>query len=424
MAKVQRSRWALPQNPEPEHVRCFLVEIPDDMFYVAAFKGALYDLCKPYAWGDDENHTALTVGARMLTMYANIREIDCEASSMQLRACESGCGIEYSTDGIEWTCIDLAGCIETIFDEKLAGAFDDGVLGRGTGQQSPQAPPAVAECRTYHVRLSGKGVWLCPSPIQAGDTVHITNAAGGWSDGSLAWYCPDGSRYLLGNCSEELHSHQEGDPLNLGAWHMALVGNFGSTFFDPLTSIYTVPSGTVQQALMVQANDGSLDDNQGEVTFDVTVCSGEAINCYVWDWTVSEAGFELWDYPGLGGHAGGYTAGQGWYPGIAYGTNWTCIIHNTDIGSFAFDHIEIEVNNTTGVDANYVLSVYDNRNSQLINTQTFTVAPGVQTLTWNWTSTWNNAIHPWVLINVPVGVYTRKWLWRGVDAQPVDTEAC
>lgn len=303
----QRSRWALPGVLEPENTRCFLIEIPDDVLYIAAFKGALYDLCKPYAWGNDDAHSALTAANRMLLAYYGIQEVDCEGGSMQLRACESGCGIEYSTDGVTWTCIDLAGCIETIWDEKLAGAFDDGVLGQGVSQGGPQSPPIPGQCHTYHVRLEGRDQWRCPSPIREQDTVHILRSTGGWSDGSPAWYCPDGATYILGACIPAQRSHVAGDPLNPAAYHMEVIGKFGTTYFNPLDSLYTVPNGTALTDFTLQANDATLSDNVGSIEFDVEVCTGGYVHHF--DFKTGQHG---WVPFNTGGHDRAlYVAGSG-----------------------------------------------------------------------------------------------------------------
>lgn len=287
---TQRSRWALPATTEPENVRCFKIEIPDDKMYIAAFKGALYDLCKPYAWQNDDEHTALMAGNRMLLSYASIEEVSCEAGTMQIRACENNCGIEYSTDGENWTCVDLTGCIADIVGIGIDNAIQNGVIQQNGGQQNPGNAPEPDSCNSYHVVLRATDRWLCPVPIATGFSIRVSNASGGWSDGSLAWYCPDGARYLAGSCSEQLHTHQEGDPLNPDAWHMQIVASVDDAVFgDPLAAAYVVPAGYSNGQLWLQANDGSLSDNQGQIEFDVEVCNGQQLDWYhEWDFTVEQ----------------------------------------------------------------------------------------------------------------------------------------
>lgn len=275
MSKVQRSRWALPADPEPANTRCFKIEIPDDPLYIAAFKGALYDLSKPYAWGDDESHTALTAGARMWTAYTTIEEVDCELATQTLIQFDDLCGLQWSYDGGEtWQTANFENCARYGAQQEIQDAIDDGVLQGGAGQQSPQEPPAPGECHTFHVRLNAKDTWICPIPVEQNDTIFIQNEAGGWWDGGvgLVWSCADGSYYGLGECYGSW-SGQAGDPIPM-AKHMQLIGKYGSTYFDPLIGTFTMPVGEVEQNFYIQANDSNLTDNMGEVNFDVIVCKG------------------------------------------------------------------------------------------------------------------------------------------------------
>lgn len=289
MPKIQRSRWVLPDTIEPANTRCFLVEIPDEIHYIAAFKGALYNLTLWGNWQADDDHNGTLAAQRMLEAYASIQEVDCNMANLQFRACESGCGFEYSTDGVTWTCIDLTGCIETIWDEKLAQAFDDGFFGPGVGQSGPQEPPLAGTCRTYHVRQICGQMWHSPSPIRAGDTVRITNATGGWSVGELAWYCPDGSRFLLGICDDTLKTHVEGDLLNPDAYHMEVIGVVGGVYFNALDSLYVVPEGTELTDFYLLANTDATTEPSGEITYDVEVCSGGWT--HVFDFRSGESAF-------------------------------------------------------------------------------------------------------------------------------------
>lgn len=303
----QRSRWVLPDTPEPESTRCFLIEIPDDPQYLAAFRGAVYELSKPYAWQNDDDHTAITVGARMWTAYSTIREVDCGVGDLQLRLCETGCGIEYSTDGETWTCLDLGACIENIWDEKLAQAFDDGVLGQKGLQPGPSDAPEPETCQSFHVVLKGNDQWHSPFAVNDGYTIQVTNAKGGWGDGSLAWYCPNGDRYLLGACSNVLHSHEDGDP-SAEDWHMQIVGNFGETWFDPMDGLYTIPPSTGATDFILQANDGSLADNLGEIEFDVEICRPTNEWVHIFDFSVSNQSFSA------------YNCGMTGFCGVSYGS--------------------------------------------------------------------------------------------------------
>lgn len=317
MSKTRRTQWTLPLVAEPETTRCFLIQIPDDPMYIAAFRGAIYEMAKPYAWGDDTSHTALVVAERMQSVFNTIQEVDCDlAVQTILRLSESGCGIDYSLDnGDTWIPLDLSSCIGGISDGRIQNAIDTGLIQGGVRQQSPQSAPAPGECHTYHARLAPGSLWHCPSPVAAGDTIHITNHSGGWSIGELAWYCGDGARYLVGACDAALYTHVSGDPLNPGAYHMALIGLVGSTFFDPLTTTYTIPAGLEETDFYIQANTVLTGVPSGEMSFDIEVCSGE-LWTHTFDFTVNNGSWYVHTESANNPRAI-YSAGVGWLEGVA-----------------------------------------------------------------------------------------------------------
>jgi len=249
--------------------------------YLPAIIGALTQLTLQSTWDtatDDDNLLAQNRAMTLISLFQV--GSDC-MSGIQFRPCSSPeCGLEYSLDGGDtWTCIDLAECISNIWDEKLAGAFDDGVLSKGTPQAGPQSPPEPQTCRTYHVRLNGRDRWHCPSPLQGGDTLHVSNISGGWWDGDTIrglWSCGDGKIYALGNCIAD-YPYQSGDPLHEGN-HMQVVGNIGALWFNPILYTYAIPDGTPQTDCFLQANDGALTDNQGEIEFDAEVCTANVFD--------------------------------------------------------------------------------------------------------------------------------------------------
>lgn len=308
MTRGIRSRWALPSEVDPATTRCFQIAIPNDPLYIAAFKGALYDLTKPYAWGNDENHTALSVGARMLEAWRTLTEVSCEGM-IQLRECTTNCGIEYTTDGGEtWTCISLNGCIADIVGEGIDNAIQNGVIQGGTGQQGPQSPPTGGSCRTYHVRLSARQIWHMPSPVYDGDSVHIVRYSGGWSDGTPLWFCPDGTDYTLGTCGPGGQFHENDDP-STADWHMQITARFDTTWFDPIGAPFVIPDGTGLTELYMQANDATLNDNFGEIQFDVEHCTGGW--SHTWDFTLAAGPFEaVWNQNHT--HRAQWISGEGW----------------------------------------------------------------------------------------------------------------
>src|SRR5512147_1979570 len=118
-----------------------------------------------------------------------------------LRADPTGCGIQWSQDnGDTWETVDLADCITTLAEEAIAQAIEDGIIAQQGTQQGPQPALSPGQCQTFHVVLSANGQWICPVPVSEDDTINVANATGGWTDGTPAWYCPDGNSYGLGHC--------------------------------------------------------------------------------------------------------------------------------------------------------------------------------------------------------------------------------
>lgn len=397
-----------------------MVHIPDDPKYIAAFKGALYALAKPYAWGDDDAHTALDVGNRMSDAFASIQEIDCE-NTMLLRACTLDCGIEYSTDGGDtWTCISLANCITDLVDSGISQAIEDGLLQKQGGQPGPATAPAPGECKTYHVKLRANERWKIPSPMNAGDTLAITNISGGWTDGAFQWYCYDGTAYVLGACTGNV-PYLSADPLHSGN-HMMLIGGYNTTtpvYFAVLGG-YAIPAGVVNQEAWLQANDSPLSDNSGEIEFDVTVCTS-VVWCYTMDFAAANGGFQV-----VAGEAGVWNAGSGWAGAYqSANSNPECAIYRT-VNPCIINRIVMEYDmSNTGGNASILA------NTKRSGTQTYYYLKSTPSSGTHQTFTFNagNAATDWIRLVVNNGNYggtnlIRRVTFYGVGANPFGADNC
>lgn len=138
-------------------------------------------------------------------------------------------------------------------------------------QPSPGGDLPEFECSEYDVTLRASDRWLLPVPVSDGYTVQISDVSGGWNDSSLQWSCPDGRQYFLGICGTQQPA-QETDPLQT-VNHMRLIAEVDGVFYDAYNTTITVPAGTEDTQLYFQANDGSLEGNQGSVSFHVKVCN-------------------------------------------------------------------------------------------------------------------------------------------------------
>jgi len=316
--KYPRAKWTLPTTVNPSTSTGWCVPVPDDPFHKAAFLGALANLTMSNQWAHDDDHTAAQV-ARVWTDIIDNLEPCPMLSDVNIRLKPTDfCTIQLTLDGgATWTDVaDLSDCANAAANSILDQAILDGRIGAG-GQQPANGGIIEAICYDYDVTLQGNGRWLSPIPVQAGDTIEVTQVNGGWWDGNVlnSWHCPDGRTYGLGVCAD-VYNDEGTDPLTT-AHHMVIVGNLPAAtvhWFDLITGPYTVPSGELLQDLFLQANDASLSDNQGSATFHVQICKGTWIADY--DFLADDGGFVT-----RAAHST-WAAGQGWARSSSDGGNF------------------------------------------------------------------------------------------------------
>jgi len=296
------AKWVLPAVVNPPGRLCIQLQIPDERFHRAAFWGALLDLAAAYKWADDEAHTAKDVAKVW-------RRVIDQAVFTPCPDPDAGWGIsleDFMSQQIrispDDSCIIQMWCIDHWEDwYNPTQCFAGGVT-----QPPPTEPPALGSCNTYFVTLAGNSQWVLPFPVNAGDTITVSEASGGWSDGTINWYCPNGGFYTLGACGAG--SAPVGtDPIPTSS-HMKLIGRIGaSTYVNVYNTTYEVLTGVSDEQFLFQANDSSLEDNQGSVTFKVVACHKESAGCIVypfdendggWQPIVPASGFGVWDAAG------------------------------------------------------------------------------------------------------------------------------
>ena len=263
-------KYELPDDPDPSGSVCYLVPVPNDVGYINAFFGALNSLGNWANWERDTAHTAKDVAYKWREIIHALAQEPCSMTAIQFRQ-PNDCSLEYSLDGGD-TWLFAAN-----FYNCASGAIDD-ALDSGTiaapGQQPPGGEVPAQECHTYNIELRGNSRWHCPVPVAAKYRVTVSNANGGWYDGALLgnWTCPSGGSYALGSCATDYQAAHQDDPAQ-SVYHNRLVGNIGSTWFDMFNTTYTVPDGTPDSELFLQANDNPLSDNDGSIRLTVTVCN-------------------------------------------------------------------------------------------------------------------------------------------------------
>lgn len=308
MRRNPPAQWTLPDVVDPATRLCVQVYVPDDPAHIAAFRGALLALQSAYNWQDDAAHTAKDVA---LVWREIIRDMgdswgcDTGIQTIEFRQL-ANCPLEVSIDSGAWSTIyDGYNCAVG----AISDAINDGTLAT-PGQPGADGSVPVDECWEYDVTLRGNGRWLCPVPVSAGYTVTVDNAQGGWADNNAitaGWSCPNGTAYALGACGDPLDTDPN-DPLPTVS-HTRLIGFCDDIYMDMYNTAYVVPEGTPQSHFLLQMNDASLSDNQGDITCHVTVCNYSEW-CHLYDFTIDNQGWAAWTYNGQ--EFGHYYAGQGW----------------------------------------------------------------------------------------------------------------
>lgn len=267
----QKSRYVLPDVVDPTERVCFQVMVPKDRQHVAAFLGAIYGLSKPYEWQNDTAHTALAVGRVWKQIFDNLHSGDCTENTIvieelgyEMSVCEQ---IRFNNGKLQGLC-----CGEWT---DIPGQGDTTQGGSGQpGDGAIQPAPGETEC--YSGRLLGTGKWYLPTNVSTGDTIEITDPSGSWHDGAFSvWRCPDGNIFFAGGCIASTAT-DGGDPLPSQP-HMSLIADIGGTFYPVLTGgVFTVPGGVSNSPVTLQANDGTLTDNAGEIAFNACVKNNQA----------------------------------------------------------------------------------------------------------------------------------------------------
>lgn len=350
-----RGLVAIPLGEVPTGTRCIQMLIPDSDDALAMLAGAIYELTH---WSNYQREAARKgtqwAQAWRTALLDSIPFLGCDMTKLRV---DNICGLQWSYDN--WATFDeydptacivavLSSEFGALFNSALEQAIADGIVPRNGVPGSPQEAPTPGTCVSYHVVLRANDQWVVPSPISGGDTLHITNWSGGWNDGAVYWYCPDGNSYGLGMCTPASGHTEPGDPIDT-IDHMRIVGKLTSddVWFDAQTGLYIVPSGaTANQVVVLQANDSTLEDNRGEVAFDIEICRGGWH--HVFDFRAGTSSY--WTPHVFGGNTYAiYTAGVGYqvafnYHAVALDTvNWP-----TALTSFT---IEIELDRVpTGPD--------------------------------------------------------------------------
>lgn len=304
---AQVSRWTLPEVVNPPDSLCVLIPVPNDRYHIAAFLGAIYQLTRPYSWQNDTAHTALAVGAVWQPIFDALRlqmcsDFDCpitiEESEIDVSVCEQ-IRFNPATGLFEgWCCGSWS---------AISGQPSNG-FAPNSAPMNGSPVPGAGQCTVYQGTLNANEQWLCPAVVNTGDTIQITVLRGAWTDGSGIWYGPNSTTYFGGIYVPNTIINGA-DPLPASP-HMGILSKINGAYhyLGDLAS-FTVPAGVVNKLLILQANDATLSDDSGQITFSITVCNNQPLN-----WT-SIVDFRVSNYGSYALGSGGtvtYTPGVGW----------------------------------------------------------------------------------------------------------------
>lgn len=262
------AKWVLPTIVNPPGRRCFVINVPDEPYHIAAFWGALLDLAAGYKWADDTAHTAREVALVWRDVIDGIQT--CAA------AFPNSC-IDWIETGDDDMQLRLKPGDPCIIQIMCAGDWQDwydprSCAAAGTAQPGAGGSLAAGQCQTYQAVLQGNGQWKLPIAVSEGYTIQIAGASGGWWDGGAAhWNCPNGQQYIAGLCAIT-DPAAVGDPMQ-NQPHMRLIYQVGTTWYDGYDTTLTIPAGVTNADVTFQANDSALGNNMGSVSFGVTVCA-------------------------------------------------------------------------------------------------------------------------------------------------------
>lgn len=299
------AKWVLPTTVVPTGSKCMTLLVPDDPAYIAAYRGAILELCSAYNWADDEAHTAKLVAQVM-------REAVDAGECSNMEFIQRGCDLFSVVGGVETLIYTAQTCIDNNIADGSLQKANSGYIGN----------PASGACHNYEVALKAGNTFVLPNVVNTGDTILLSNWQGGATDWGLLstlWICPSGTTYAAGSCTDipRTATSYGTDPLQT-APHLAIIAQIGNTYYDVWNSVsgitpqtFVVPAGITNQPVRLLMNVGSgvAMTATGEMWGEVTVCNVQW--CYKWDFRQSNGGWSAWhDTNNEGGAT--WVVGEGW----------------------------------------------------------------------------------------------------------------
>lgn len=263
--------YALPADLHPPDTICYQVRVPNDPAYIQAFIGALYDTTLWVSWQRDAAHNGVKAAQVMKKVWwdtvNNPNACDCPPPP-EINFVEDDMPV-FRQEGclLQTQCAD--GSWVTIYDPTAC-------IASGVSQPPPGGDVPAGQCLEYDVTLQANGKWSLPVPVDNGDSITITGAKGLWSDGTInPWKCPDGNNGPLGICIPSTAGFDGADPAP-AFFHMRLVALTSVQAYDAFNTTIGITGYGSPGQLVFQANDSTLSDNAGSISFHVKYCKAGA----------------------------------------------------------------------------------------------------------------------------------------------------
>lgn len=95
------AKWVLPETIDPEERLCFTIQVPNEVYHIAAFRGALWNLCSAVNWQDDPDHKAKDVANVWREIYDEVDACLMAVTDVRQND-ETPCILEKKIDDGDW----------------------------------------------------------------------------------------------------------------------------------------------------------------------------------------------------------------------------------------------------------------------------------------------------------------------------------
>lgn len=301
--------YPLPANI-PTATRCIQLELPDDPYFFRQFYGMLDQATQWFSYDRDTAHIGAQAAKLWKRVIASIQE--CPECPPTAPGFSVGEDMQIKQDPanpclVREVCPDGSlGCVVIDISKCLTNPAPGGGV----------TPPNAGKCQEYNINFFANALTILPFLVNTGDTLTITSLTGAGSDGTLIWFCADGSQFIGGGCVGGEFT-QSTDPLP-AQFHMATVLKVNGLYYKWTSGVFTVPAGITNLPIYIGVNDAPINDNTGTYLIDFTYCNNAAVStnwCQEFDFTLSPQGFTGYGQLDGGGtlqNPAFWTAGQGW----------------------------------------------------------------------------------------------------------------